>query len=479
MPAENTPRTANLFASRTTAWAITIFLVALGLRLAAARGDLVFDEVWTWHIVRTTDAAWKIPFRAIDNNHILNTLIVYAIGLDAPPFAYRLPAVLAGSIALWFGYLIARREGPAAGLIVLTLLGFSHPLIVFCTEARGYAYLACCTLVAWWALEEYVDRPRNWLIAVFATVTSLGFLAHLTFAFAHAGFGVYTLLRLLPRRGGWKKCLYLHTVPALTCILLYVGFIRELKIGGGAQNPLWSTLLATFSLAAGGPERGPGALVAAGVAALLIGVSLVMVFRCNWARGVLYLLAMFVTPGAVLLSSWNADEVVYPRYFLVPLLFAYVAVGSMLARWLPGKLAVRWAAILLLGVFMASNLLFVARLIVGGRGQYSAMMRYLAEHATGWQPTLAADHDFRNYYMVQYYYAREEPAFKSRGRFPIYVHQERFPPEGTDYFLIHTFSGDPDPPRDFPTRTGVHYVLEQVFPCDSISGWTWWLYRRQ
>jgi hypothetical protein len=498
MPDENRPRPSFFRLSRTSVCAAAVFLVALGLRLAASRGDLVLDEVWTRRIVSETDSAWKVPLLGTDNNHILNTLVVYALGLTAPPYAYRLPAALAGSIALWFGYLLARRDRPAAGLVVLTLLGFSHPLVVFCTEARGYAFLACFTLVAWWSLENYLDHPKSWSAATFAIASSLGFFSHLTFAFAYAGFGLYSVIRLWPRRGGWKKCLYLHLLPAMTFVFLYVAFIEKMGIGGGAQYPLQTTLLATFSLLAGGPERGGSAIFAAGIAALLIAVSLVFIVYGSRARGMLFLTAMFLAPTVVLwLSPWIASEVVYPRYFLVPMLFAYVAVGCFMARQCGGQPLGkdrargagagpkgspgfgRWSASLLLAVFVICNFVPVVRLIVGGRGQYSAAVLWMAEHSAEPFVTLASDHDIRNPAMIEYYAGRERRDLSDRGRQLVYITRDRFPQEGTEWFLLHSFSGDPPHPNEFTTPTGVQYVLERVFPCGSISGWTWWLYRRR
>lgn len=465
---------------RTTACAAAIFFVAAGLRLAASRGDLVFDEVWTRQIVSQTDSAWKIPLIGKDNNHILNTLVVYALGLGAPPYAYRLPAALAGSVALWFGYLLARRDGRAPALVVLTLLGFSHPLIVFGTEARGYAYLACCTMIAWWALEEYLDRPRAWLAATFAAAASLGFLAHLTFAFAYAGFGFYSVVRLLPRRGGWRKCLYLHFVPVLTGCLLYVAYIKEMEIGGGAQYPLDETLIETLSLSAGGPARGGLAIFAAAVAALLIGASLISIFWRSRTRSILYFVTMFVAPAAALLSPWAQYQVIYPRYFLVPMLFAYVAMGtSAIVSELARVRARRWTVGMLLAAFVTCNLVPVARLIAGGRGQYAAALRWIAEHSAGPVVTLASDHDFRNTLVIEYYLGRESRAYANRGEQLVYFRREQFPADGTEWFLLHSFSGDPPHPGEFTTPGGIPYRLEHVFRCQSVSGWSWWLYRRQ
>ena len=182
-----------------------IAVAAIGLRLGAMRGDLMLDEIWTLLLAVNVQSVWEIFFLNHDNNHILNTLIVYGLGTNSPPIAYRIPATLAGCLALWFGYRVGCRNGKVSGTVVLFLLGLSHVCILYGTEARGYAYLTCATLAAWWALDKFLDEPSEKYAALFAFFVALGFLSQLPFAFAYAGLGVYSVLRLVqrPAAGGW------------------------------------------------------------------------------------------------------------------------------------------------------------------------------------------------------------------------------------------------------------------------------------
>ncbi len=263
----------------------------------------------------------------------------------------------------------------------------------------------------------------------------------------------------------------------LTGVVLYVAFVEKLEIGGGEEYSLWSTLLATFSLFAGGPERGESAIFAASLAVLLIVASLAAGFWRNRTRGMLFLTATFLGPAVVLSLSWN--DVVYPRYFLVPMLFAYIALGCEGARWVQSAAVGRWGGSLLLTGFLACNLVPTAKLIAGGRGQYAAAVRWMAEHTTGPAVTVASDHDFRNLYMLQFYAGREHAVYEDRGKRLYYFDREKFPKQGTEWLLRHSFSGDPAPVPEFATPNGVHYTFQRVFPCESFSGWTWWLYRRR
>ncbi len=269
-------------------------VAAVALRLAAVTGDPVLDEVWSWLIALLAKSAREIFVTYADNNHILNTLVIYAWGPRAPVWAYRLPAALAGSLGLWFAYRLGCRRGTVAGYCVLILLGFSYTQILFGTEARGYGYLACCTLAAWWALEKYLDRPRLRYAFAFGLASSLGFLAHLTFMFGYFAFGIYAAMKLKWRRGSWQRLVILNGLPILTCVGLLVAYVQDISIGGGDPTPLGETLLATLSLMAGGPEFGPAAFIAAGIMAALLAASLAAEFRADRARGVMSLTAIVV-----------------------------------------------------------------------------------------------------------------------------------------------------------------------------------------
>ncbi len=81
-------------------FAATIFvcLIATALRIAAARGELWLDEVWSIRLVQEHAHSPSDIFLHLqhDNNHFLNSLWVYAVGPDGSAWMYRWPAVVAG-----------------------------------------------------------------------------------------------------------------------------------------------------------------------------------------------------------------------------------------------------------------------------------------------------------------------------------------------------------------------------------------------
>lgn len=287
-------------------WLAAIVFASIAVRFAASRGDLGLDEVWSLEMLQNVDSAWQIFVLNHDNNHIVNSLVLYALGPQAPLIAYRLPAVLAGCLALWFGVNVAQRITPGAGPVALILLGLSDFLVQYTTEARGYAYLALCTLAAWWALEEFVERPRWSCALAFTLFATAGLLTNLTFVFGYAGLGVYSAIKLASRRNFSGRAFALHALPVLTATLLYLLFVRELAIGGGERLPFTETLVDVFGGMAGVPEHGLLTLAAALVMAVMVATRLPLP-RCWLSRGAMWSMpGIFWAPSSSGMSPWPA-----------------------------------------------------------------------------------------------------------------------------------------------------------------------------
>ena len=269
----------------------------------------------------------------------------------------------------------------------------------------------------------------------------------------------------------------LNFLPILTGLAIYLSFARDMTTGGGLKFPIGQVLVAAFSLAAGGPETGTAAVVAATIAAGIILGALANEFRADRNRGWMYLTAAFLAPtGVILLSGY---EFVYPRHFLVPILFCYVAVGNQLARWLAAAKLSRTIAIVVLAAFGFSNMVPVGRLVVEGRAQYSAAVRWMAEQSSGPDVVVAGDYDFRNSTVAAYHVALNADVYDGRGKQFSYVSKENYPPQGTEWYLRHNFSGDADLEPTWTDSYGNSYELLREFPAGSTSGWNWWLYRRR
>src|SRR5689334_2509562 len=131
-------------------WPAVAFLtlVGLALRIAAARGGLWTDEAWS--VVYAAEARDPLGvFLRInhDNNHHLNTLWLQAMGMHASSLLDRAPAILAGTLTIPAAALLFARRSAVAAVTAAALFAISPMMVVYGSEARGYALMMLATLV--------------------------------------------------------------------------------------------------------------------------------------------------------------------------------------------------------------------------------------------------------------------------------------------------------------------------------------------
>ena len=452
-------------------WTILILGLAAILRLAATLGDLAIDEVWSlWFVRFRIRSIADIFALRHDNNHLLNTIIIYSLGPNAWGIYYRIAAAVASILAVWLsGRIAIRRGGSQAGLVTQILVGASYLLILYGSEARGYSYAIFFAYLSWLLLLRIQEQGR-WLDAgLFAISASLGFLAHLTFLYCYAGFCVWAFLTWL-KKSTWILPLAL-TPPFIVACGLYLFFIRGMAIGGGPETTVASAVISTLSILAGGPLYDDGAFIAALIVLILLGIGFVRVWQIDRATAACYSTIILLAPAAVLYVTRH--QLIYPRYFLIPVAFALLLIGNALASLWKSRTTGQLISIGLIVIFLAGNGWWTALLLNHGRGDYSHAMSWMAQ--TGNNPaTVSSDHDFRNGYLFAYFSTRLWPTDP-----PLqYVDQRTVPPQGTDWVIRHNFDGDPPHPKFITDSFGNGYRLERTFLHHSLSGWNWWIYKR-
>ena len=134
--------------------AATGILSARVVRLLAMNGDLALDEIWSlWFVKQSIRSFHEIFFLKHDNNHLLNTMVMYGFGPELPGIIYRIPPAILSILSVWIAGRIAQRRGglPARNLTWI-LVGLSYILILYSTEAKGYSYLIFFAYLSWWFL---------------------------------------------------------------------------------------------------------------------------------------------------------------------------------------------------------------------------------------------------------------------------------------------------------------------------------------
>ena len=100
------------------------------------------------------------PDLKLDNNHQLNTLWLYVLGDQHHWVVYRIPALVAGLLAVAVASAIGRHRSRAEGVFAAALgVAVSFMMVVYSTEARGYALVLLFALLAFIALRRYLDTP--------------------------------------------------------------------------------------------------------------------------------------------------------------------------------------------------------------------------------------------------------------------------------------------------------------------------------
>lgn len=464
-------------------------LVFAAVRWATLFNDLWLDEIWSLHLLRELQSPGEILTRLHhDNNHPLNSFFLSVLMPASADWHYRLLSWTTGVATVLLGGLAVAAQtrqlapaGSAARLasvgaaIGVILCGGCYLLVHYSSEARGYAPAVCFGIAAMAALLHGSERPGWRWPVVYWSICALGLLSHATFVQVMAGATVWTLLAASVEstaRSRWRRLAVWHGVPWVLFAVYYFGFLRRLEIGGGPQTSLGVALSDLAIYAFGLPAATP-AWIAMGVSFVLPVLALIVLWR-RGARALVafYALTVFVAPVAGL---WlGGFPLVFPRYFLISAAVALLAIGAaMTVLWSSGRVARTLCALALAG-FLAGNSVHVAKLVRFGRGQYQAAIRYVIEQDGGNRITISSDHDGRNPPLFEHHI----PQIPANAAL-MYLPDQEPTPERPDWVFVHRLDHEIPPAKRLTDPHGERYALAQHFRHAALSGWDWYLYRRQ
>ena len=447
---------------------MTAVLVIVGalLRVLAAQGELWLDELWSFRLVHTLDGPGGI-FTSLhhDNNHHLNSLYLWFVVESPVWILYRLHAVAAGVASMILGALIARREGGrAVALAAALLLGASFLMVLFASEARGYALAVAFAFGAVLLAARFLESGRFVWAAAHNVVAVLGILSHLTFLHALLGLIVWTSYRAARRKtriSPWRSVAALHVLPLASLAVLYWIDLRHTVVGGGPVFGAWNVAARSLSLSVGGPDGGPFLLPAA-AAALVAGlVSLIVVRRSGSDLWILVAVIAGVAP--VLTIATVDSSLLFERYFLLSAAFLTLSFGWLLPAALRRS---RLLAAALALAFVVPNAIRIVRLVERGRGSYLPALEHMATLATQRPVTMGSDHDFRNGRLVEFH-----AQFAPSGAGLEYHMQAEWAPAGPEWMLVHSQDYAFAPKADLVVIGGRRYRLSAYYPSTGVSGW--------
>jgi hypothetical protein len=378
---------------------------------------------------------------------------------------FRLPSLFAGLLTV--ALLGWDPEDRPRGLLAALLAAFSAHMVLYATEARGYALMSFFSIACFLLLRSsgMPTRPRA---AAFGLCALLAFLSHPTFAYVFASLFLWAAVKL-PREKRARGLLALFG-PSTLAYGLFEALQFPVKVGGAQQSGCWSTVLRTLELWSGAPERGVLGLAGA---ALVLGLLAWELERLRRERPDEFVFFAALFAGAF------AFVAIFPfpfeRHFYACLPFALLLTADALTRLFRQDGAKRAAAVLLTLFFLLGNGVRVRALATAGRGHYLEAVQRMAAETPGDVVTVAGDHDFRTGLLLEFYGAYLAPPKRVE-----YVPIERRATNPADWFILHGFFTDPRlAPSGVSLPGAASYRLVEVYPYAGLSGWTWMLYRRE
>lgn len=449
---------------------IPLLLIAAALRVAMAQGGLWLDEAWSVAYVSGLSSPVGV-FTAIhhDNNHHLNSLWLWLVGMEAHSVVQRLLSIVAGVASILLAAMLGYRRSPAAGLATAVMLAVSPIFMIYGAEARGYAPMVALLLFALLLVDRWLVRPdpsSRWWLGLCFGVAATAQLTALFGLIAVAGWVLWEQRRRLPLRQAIVTTinLLMPAIIAVTSMIMTTFLLPRwqglpFRVGGVAPFDLESlarglTMLVTHLC---GADR-----LGFGLVAMILLLSLVAAFALRLQSRALYLSALIGLP--LLVTVARLGNAGHARYYLVIGVALVLLWGDLFGRlWAAGR-ASRSIAAAGLMLFVGLSLHADIRLIDDARGQPDrpvALMRRLSPSGA----TLL---------ILPWRSKAVHEAEARRHGYRLQVQAAGCP--ATDFLLVSRFNGRPF--GDLGRHCGYRWqALDQDRPIGlSTDGWR--LYRR-
>lgn len=446
------------------------------LYVLCASGELWLDEVLSLQWAKNAASVPEIvTLYRHDNNHPLNTLWIYLVGEGRTELTYRALSVVSGAMSLVLVLGLARRLTPSAWWVPFILAASSYAMLLYASEARGYAPAVACSLAAVWLLfRDPAPAPHPLRLAAFWVVSIAGILAHATAVYPLIALGVWFLVAEFTAGRRWGRAVASAVVwfglPAVVFLTLFVFFLRPMMVAGGPSYPVVSIAAEFFGYGFGLPMNGAWAKPVALLGVASVAAGLVWGRFDVRAGRVFFILVLAVVPMLGLLVG--GPEYLHFRYFLVSLPFGFLVLGALAAR-LPATVACRVGLAVVLAVLVAVQIPRAMALLELGRGAARPVLEKVALTGGPGQSVIS-NHDMMLGMVVEFYRARDS-RFAGVRYLPQWT--ERTAP--ADWLIISSQEQplpEPSPSMELPDAS---YRLVAAIPSAPASGTHWILYRRE
>lgn len=366
--------------TRTTWLAVAAFaLIAFALRWSGAGGPLWLDELVSVDFV-TGQNGPKGVLTVHDNNHFLNTLWLAFVGADAPARLQRALAIALGVAAVPLAALLMMPRGRLAALAAAAMVAFATPLVVYGSEARGYAGLVVCALTLMIAADRHLNggpASLRWIAAA-ATAIGLAFQPLMAITCVGVGFAVFLTewrqTRAFPKAVARSLAFLTPSIAVGALLVAIVGqAARETGVAFGGVVPFTvANFLTGYSKLVGSCLGLPDAVHAAAPVVALAAIALAMARPASTSDGPLIAGAVLLGPLAFLMiSPLNAEMARYHLGAGLGAILALVLAGRTL--WLLG-VAGKTVAVLIAAAWFGATVVADADFLAKGRGSPQALL---------------------------------------------------------------------------------------------------------
>ena len=469
---------------RTTPWAASFrvfFLIGMLVNsvmlLAAARGDLWFDEIWSISFAESARTPWDIVsvFKH-DNNHVLNTFFLYAIGRHDNLMVYRTLAIASGIASLALLVVIARKWGSREGILALVFAGTSYPLILYFSEARGYAPAIFFSLASCYLLQEGLSRFSRWRMVLFWLAAILGTLSHFSFVIVFLSLVIFIFAREIAARSSFRDTLLQLSryalVPFVFIGAFYLYFTRDMVIGGGDKSTITAEIMRGAVSLLGMPDGLMATKLPLIVLLLLVSAAVYFFYRDRDIAWSFYLSVLLLLPSAVILV---ARPVYFNfRYVILCFPFFYLMLSFLFGRLYRSSGKYRHILTVLVCLFVIGQTQRLVPLFQLGRGSYRPILAEMVRRSRGDVISIGSDHDFRNGLLLSFY-SRFLPPRKSIR----YIEQPLWGMEMPEWIIKHSTAPSYEPPPFLVVSNENIYELTKEEKFAGNSGFGWFLYHHR
>ena len=414
---------------------------------------------------------------AHDNNHILNTVFMYLSGTGDPAnwVKFRLLSFAGGIITIPLVYLVSGKffSQKLWKMITVLFAAVSFPLVVYSSEARGYACLVLFTMLSFYLLLEYLDKRKKWALFCFHVSFVLGVLSHFSFFYVAAGLLALAIYCFIKRLHNVRpvELFKIFFLPVLAVFILCGQFIMSMKFGGGDNFTVLQVVNKVTALLVGLPSE----LTYINIITLVVSSGLI------WGLILLFKekprLAVFITSIIAVIFAhllFRRPTHIFFRYFLCVFPFLIITMVYVLRKLYNRGGIGKISAFILAAAILAGNLAGDINFLSLGRGHYFDALSYMYEHSNNNTVTVMGDHDFRNSMLLIFY-----DLFYQGDKQLAYFYKDDSPRTGSDWFIVHKTGRKPKVPETILVDKRILYKKEKHYPYNGeLSGFHWFIYRR-